>query len=73
MTVDVEHFGLLDRDVVLLCTNGLTDVVEGQRIEAALGRNVTPDEQCQTLVEMALDAGGQDDVTAVIAHYRIPA
>ena len=73
LKVDIEHFQLLDGDVVLLCTNGLTDMVEGPRIEAVLNSMVTPDEQCQSLVEMALDAGGQDDVTAVIAHYRIPA
>jgi protein phosphatase len=73
LKVDVEHFRLLDRDLVLLCTNGLTDVVQDERIEAALGGNVTPAEHCQALVDMALEAGGQDDVTALIARYRIPA
>ena len=73
LKVDVEHFQLLDGDVVLLCTNGLTDMVDGPRIEAVLNRKAAPDEQCQTLVKMALDAGGQDDVTVVIGRYRIPA
>ena len=69
----VEHFHLLDRDVLLLCTNGLTDIVPAARIEAALERRVTPDEHCQTLLAMALDAGAEDDVTVVMARYSIPA
>jgi serine/threonine protein phosphatase PrpC len=28
LRIDVERCGLLDRDVVLLCSNGLTDVVD---------------------------------------------
>lgn len=73
LRVDVEHFHLLDRDVVLLCTNGLTDMVPAARIEAALERRATSDEHCQTLLKMALDAGAQDDITIVMARYSIPA
>jgi protein phosphatase len=73
MKVDVEHFHLLDHDVILLCTNGLTDMVATQDIETTLGRTVTPDEQCQALVDMAIDAGGVDDASVAIARYRIPA
>jgi serine/threonine protein phosphatase PrpC len=32
----------------------------------------TPDDQCRALVELAAASGGQDDVTVVAAHYRIP-
>jgi serine/threonine protein phosphatase PrpC len=73
LVVDVERFHLLDRDALLLCTNGLTDVVPDDRIRDVLMRPVTPDEQCQELVELAQSAGGQDDVTVLIARYQIPA
>ena len=59
--------------LVLLCTNGLTDVVDDARIADVLRSHRTPDDQCRMLVDLAVDAGGDDDVTAVVAHYRIRA
>jgi protein phosphatase len=73
LAVDVEHFHLLDGDVVLLCTNGLSDVVDDRQISQVLQRHVTPDEQCEELIEAALRAGARDDATALVARYRIPA
>jgi PPM family protein phosphatase len=69
--VDVERFGLRDRDTVLLCTNGLTDVVDDGRIGEELAAHNTPDDQCGALVDLAARARTRDDVTAVVAHYRI--
>jgi len=71
--VDVEHFRLLDDDRLLLCTNGLTDATPDSSLAAVLGGDLTPADQSRTLVDMALDAGGTDDATAVIARYHIPA
>jgi serine/threonine protein phosphatase PrpC len=31
-----------------------------------------PDEQCQTLVDLALDAGCEDNVTVLLGQYEIP-
>jgi serine/threonine protein phosphatase PrpC len=73
LTVDVEHFRLLDDDRLLLCTNGLTDTVSTEEIENILALQATPDRQCHRLVDMALELGAPDDVTALIAHYQIPA
>ncbi len=69
--IDVRRCGLLDNDVVLLCTNGLTDVVNDARIEETLRWHSSPDGQCRTLVDLVTDAGGQDDVTVVAARYRM--
>jgi serine/threonine protein phosphatase PrpC len=72
LRIDIERCGLLDGDVVLLCTNGLTDMVDDARIARVLGRHATPDDQCRTLVNLAVEARGEDDATALVAHYRIP-
>jgi protein phosphatase len=71
--VDVERCGLLDGDTVLMCTKGLTHVVEDSRIAESLRLHRTPDEQCRALVELAARSGGNDDVTALVAHYHIGA
>jgi protein phosphatase len=79
--VEIENYLLLDGDVVLLCTNGLTDVVDDERIagvfrtaQAQPGTEPTRlDAQCRTLVDLALERGAPDNVTALLARYRIPA
>lgn len=68
--VDIERTGLMNDDCLLLCTNGLTDVVDDTQLAAALRSHQTPDEQCRALVDLAT-ADGIDDVTALIAHYRV--
>ena len=30
------------------------------------------EEQCEALIDLSLEAGGQDNATAVMAHYSIP-
>ena len=71
-TIEIERFGLLDGDVVLLCTNGVSDALNDPRIAAVLAQRQTPDDQCRTLVDMAMEEGSEDDATALVAHYRFP-
>ena len=73
LRIDVERCGLLDGDLVLLCTNGLTDVADDARIAHALRLNPTPDDKCRALLDLAANSGARDDVTALVAHYRIRA
>ena len=70
--IDVERVGLLDGDIVLMCTKGLTDVVDEKAIAKVLALPATPDNQCQTLVNLAMEIGGREDATALVARYRIP-
>ena len=70
--IDVEHCGLHDGDTVLVCTDGLTDNIDEGSIANVLALQITPDDQCRTLVGLAVEAGADDDVTALIARYRIP-
>jgi protein phosphatase len=70
--IDLERIRLNDGDRVLVCTNGLTDSVDEETIGKALGTDQSPDAQCQTLVSLAQAGGGEDDATALIAHFRMP-
>jgi len=70
--IDLERIRLNDGDRVLVCTNGLTDSVDEATIGQALATDQSPDDQCKALVALALAGGGEDDVTALVAHYRIP-
>ena len=72
VAVDVEHHRLADGDRLLLCTDGLTDLVSEVEIAALLEAHPRPDEACRALVDRALDGGGRDNITVVLACYTIP-
>jgi protein phosphatase len=69
----VERFQLMNDDWILLCTNGLTDMVEDDVIAEVLASPRSPLDQCDLLIDLALASGGEDNVTAVLAHYTVPA
>jgi len=70
--VEIEHFRIQDGDRVMLCTNGLTDVVNDEQIADVLGCRRNPGEDCEALAELAAETGAEDDVTIILADYRIP-
>ena len=69
---DFQQATLADGDQLLLCTDGLTDMVTNEAIGSVLSRSASPDEACQLLLAAALENGGKDNVTIVLARYRIP-
>lgn len=70
LTIDVSHEKLADRDCLLLCTDGLSDMLGDDRIAAVLRDHAAPEDATRVLVEKALEAGGIDNVTVVVANYR---
>lgn len=67
--VDVERVRLANRDRVLLCSDGLTDAVDDDEIRALLAEGETAAAACQALVARALEAGGHDNITVIVAIY----
>src|SRR5262249_3777304 len=66
---DVQRARLEDKDQLLLCTDGLTNMVDDAAIEAVLREAPTAGGACEALVERALKNGGKDNVTVVLARY----
>jgi protein phosphatase len=69
---DVTRIALEDNDCLLLCTDGLTEMVGDEVIGEALGSGEAAEAVCRGLVDRALVAGGKDNVTVVVARYRLP-
>jgi len=69
---DLQHLQLIDKDRLLLCSDGLTDMVEDSDIAGVLGRTEDSGAACRELVDLALEAGGRDNVTVVLARYSFP-
>jgi serine/threonine protein phosphatase PrpC len=72
VNVNVRHLPLLDEDRLLLCTDGLTEMVDEEEIAGVLMRDQPAQDACQTLVDLALEHGGVDNVTVLLAKYEIP-
>jgi protein phosphatase len=70
--VECRELRLEDGDQILLCTDGLTDLVPDAAIRELLQRNTTAAEACRALVDLALEAGGEDNVTVALGRYHIP-
>lgn len=64
---------LTDGDQLLICSDGLTDMVSDDEIASVLKQSSSSPEACRVLVDMALASGGSDNVTVVLGRYRIPA
>jgi len=71
--VDTDRTKLEDGDRLLLCSDGLTDLVDDDAITSILRGASTSSEACERLVQRALDNGGRDNVTVIVAAYRLPA
>jgi len=69
---DVHNYLLQDGDQLLLCTDGLTDMVAETDIEKALNSATSANSACRSLVDLALGNGGDDNVTVIVARYSIP-
>jgi len=69
--VDVDLLRLEDGDRLLLCSDGLTDGVDDDTIAATLGAALPSSEVCQRFLQLALDRGGRDNITAIVAAFVV--
>lgn len=51
---------------LLLCSDGLSDVVSGTEIAAVMSSDAAPKDKIETLVDLAVQAGGKDNITATL-------
>jgi protein phosphatase len=66
----VQRFTLCAGDQILLCTDGLTEMVEGPTIARVLREAESAQTACQNLIDLALGGGGVDNTTVVLARLK---
>ncbi len=62
----------LPGDELLLCSDGLTDMLTRAQLTDVLTRSISVEEQVAELIRQANEQGGQDNITVVLAHYPVP-
>jgi protein phosphatase len=68
---DVRRLQLDDGDRLLLCTDGLSDMVDDPMISGLLQSQATSESACEALIDAALARGGRDNVTVIVATYQV--
>lgn len=73
VVVDIDVVDFLVEDTLLMCSDGLTDMVEEDEALAILtDENLTVEAQADQLVDVANDHGGRDNISVVIARRNAP-
>ena len=67
--VEAHAVTLQSGDYVLLCSDGLTEMLSNDAISAVLRAEHDPEAACHRLVRESNDAGGRDNITVVIARF----
>ena len=62
----------VDRDgsALIFCTDGLTKHVSDAELAAAIAQQPTSEDVCRTLLGLALERGGSDNITMVVARRK---
>lgn len=68
--IEVQSRQLEIGDQLLLCTDGLSDELEAAVIQQVLTTESSASSSCKRLIELAREAGGHDNITAVVARFH---
>lgn len=66
--VDVDIRAVLPGDLFLLCSDGLSNMISEAEIEQVIIKNNDLTDICRTLIEMANNKGGDDNVTVILVR-----
>jgi PPM family protein phosphatase len=65
------HYALKDRDKVLLCSDGLWDMLTDEDIHKILLQAKPVKALCEELIASANEAGGHDNITVVVIEHHL--
>lgn len=59
-------FNIQKNDLLLLCSDGLTNMVSESKIKEILSKDILLEDMCKELIEQANIGGGLDNITALV-------
>lgn len=68
LKVDIFHLTWKQEDLLLLCSDGLTAYLDEPALSEVLRSELSLENKAQKLVDLALEAGGRDNISVVIAR-----
>ncbi|MBW3594026.1 MAG: Stp1/IreP family PP2C-type Ser/Thr phosphatase [Actinobacteria bacterium] len=67
--VDLQTIPVEEGDKVLICSDGLSSMIDSDSIQNVLASNDDPQRAVDELIDRANDAGGEDNITAVVLAF----
>lgn len=67
--VEAQAFEVHAGDWLLLCSDGLTEMVSDEAIAATLAADPAPEDAAKALVALADQAGGKDNITVLLVQF----
>lgn len=64
--IDIATHDLLSGDAYLLCTDGITRMLDDAKLLETIERELEPKRACSLLIDRANEAGGRDNITALL-------
>lgn len=68
--VDVQQLPLHEEDILLLCSDGLTDMLDDALIAATLAQPRSLQARADALIAQANEAGGRDNISALLVQAK---
>ncbi len=69
--VDTGIFQMSEGDSIVICSDGLTDMVPDNEIKSIVnGQKANPDKVCNSLVDEALNRGGRDNISIIDVYCK---
>ena len=66
---DIYEFAVREGDKILLCSDGLSDMIEDSQINDILNQDLCPDDAISALISAAKENGGRDNITVVLMSF----
>ena len=68
--VDIFEIELLEGDKILLCSDGLSNMIDDKEIYDIISKSETLDLAVDNLIETANEKGGTDNISAILINYE---
>ncbi|HXK56965.1 MAG TPA: SpoIIE family protein phosphatase, partial [Gammaproteobacteria bacterium] len=68
--LSTHDIALENGDIVLACSDGLTNMLSDAAIAAVLSKAISLEEQASELIQSANEAGGLDNISVILIRYR---
>ena len=72
LAVDVYKLTLECNDILLLCTDGLYNMLSHDMLQEILNSHPRAETACRKLVDLANENGGKDNITVIVSRFLSP-
>lgn len=73
LQVEAHRLTLVPGDIMLLCSDGLTEMLSDDKISAILSTESVPKSACERLIAEANARVSQDNISVIVSHFDAPA